>query len=161
MPFWRISAGQRMRRLWIKLLFLFRFHFAHKKYSRSFIKLRLNTWCHMDYFTDLLATFLDLDSVRTFKIATFMVWVKTCYCCFWVCCFKCKWAVAPGKEGGASRAELQAPALAVLVFANKHSTISTSLLSLQKTLCFKISHLIILFIIHLRLWITQMGSMAG
>ncbi len=37
----------------------------------------------------------------------------------------------PGEEGGASRA--QAPALAVLAFANKHSTISTSLLSLQKT----------------------------
>ncbi len=51
--------------------------------------------------------------------------------CFWVCCFKCKWAVAPGEEGGASRS--QAPALAVLAFANKHSTISTSLLSLQKT----------------------------
>ncbi len=35
--------------------------FAYKKYSRSFIKLRLNPWCHMDYFTDLLATFLDVD----------------------------------------------------------------------------------------------------
>ncbi len=36
--------------------------FAHKKYSRSFIKLRLNHWCHMDYFNDVLATFLDLES---------------------------------------------------------------------------------------------------
>ncbi len=35
--------------------------FVHKKYSRSFIKLRLNHWCHMDYFIDLLATFLSLD----------------------------------------------------------------------------------------------------
>ncbi len=35
--------------------------FAYKKYSRSFVKLRLNPWCHMDYFTDLLATFLDVD----------------------------------------------------------------------------------------------------
>ncbi len=35
--------------------------FAHKKYSRSFVKLRLNPWCHMDYFNDLLATFLSLD----------------------------------------------------------------------------------------------------
>ncbi len=35
--------------------------FPYKKYSRSFVKLRLNPWCHMDYFTDLLATFLDVD----------------------------------------------------------------------------------------------------
>ncbi len=25
--------------------------FAHKDYSHSFIRLRLNRWCHMDYFT--------------------------------------------------------------------------------------------------------------
>ncbi len=36
----------------------------HKNYSRSFIKLRLNPCCHMDYFTDLLATFLDLGTVQ-------------------------------------------------------------------------------------------------
>ncbi len=54
---------------------------------------------------------------------------------FWVCCFKCEWAVAPGEEGGASRAP--APVLAVLAFANKHSTINTSLLSLQKTTRFQ------------------------
>ncbi len=35
--------------------------FAHKKHSRSFVKLPLNTWCHMDYFTDVLATFLCID----------------------------------------------------------------------------------------------------
>ncbi len=35
--------------------------FAHKKYSRIFVKFRLNPWCHMDYFTDLLATFLCVD----------------------------------------------------------------------------------------------------
>ncbi len=46
------------------------FPFAHKKYSRSFVKLWLNLWCHMDYFTDLLATFLDLG---TFQL----------YCCLW------------------------------------------------------------------------------
>ncbi len=28
--------------------------FAHKKYSRSFVKVRLNHWCHMDYFNDVL-----------------------------------------------------------------------------------------------------------
>ncbi len=42
--------------------------FAHKKYSRSFVKLRLNHWCHMDYFNDLLATFLSLDHVRIFAV---------------------------------------------------------------------------------------------
>ncbi len=36
-----------------------------------------------------------------------------------------------GKEGGASRAQALALALAVLAFANKHFTINTSLLSLQ------------------------------
>ncbi len=40
------------------IIFVF---FAHKKFSRSFVKLQLNPWCHMDYFTDVLATFLDLD----------------------------------------------------------------------------------------------------
>ncbi len=33
---------------------------AHKKFSRSFVKLRLNHWCHMHYFNDFLTTFLDL-----------------------------------------------------------------------------------------------------
>ncbi len=28
--------------------------FAHKNYSHSFIKLRLNHWCHMDYFNNAL-----------------------------------------------------------------------------------------------------------
>ncbi len=46
----------------------FFFSFAHKKYSRSFVKLRLNPWCHMDYFTDVLATFLDLDRVRILAV---------------------------------------------------------------------------------------------
>ncbi len=27
--------------------------FAHKKYSRCFVKLRLNHRCHIDYFTDI------------------------------------------------------------------------------------------------------------
>ncbi len=30
--------------------------FAHKKYSCSFLKWRLNHWCHMDYFNDILTT---------------------------------------------------------------------------------------------------------
>ncbi len=35
--------------------------------------------------------------------------------------------------------------------ANKHSTINTNLLSLQKTYCFKVSHLIVFCIINSRL----------
>ncbi len=35
--------------------------FTHKKYYRSFIKLRLNHWCHIDYFNDVLTTFLGLE----------------------------------------------------------------------------------------------------
>ncbi len=35
--------------------------FAHKKYSRSFITLQLNHWCHMDYFNDVLTSFLGLE----------------------------------------------------------------------------------------------------
>ncbi len=38
--------------------------FAHKNYSSSFLKLQLNQWYHMDYFNDVLATFLSLDRVR-------------------------------------------------------------------------------------------------
>ncbi len=34
--------------------------FAYKKYSRSFIKLQLNLWCHLDYFIDDFTTFLGL-----------------------------------------------------------------------------------------------------
>ncbi len=36
----------------------------HKKYSRSFVKLRLNHWFHMDYFNDVLATFLGLGTFQ-------------------------------------------------------------------------------------------------
>ncbi len=35
--------------------------FVHKKYSRSFIKWRLNYWCQVDYFNDVLTTFLGLE----------------------------------------------------------------------------------------------------
>ncbi len=34
-----------------------------KKYYHSFIKLRLSHWCHMDYFIDVLTTFLGLECV--------------------------------------------------------------------------------------------------
>ncbi len=32
------------------------------------VKLRLNLRCHIDYFIDLLAAFLDLDLVRTLVV---------------------------------------------------------------------------------------------
>ncbi len=44
--------------------------FVHQKYSRSFVKLWLNYWCHMDYFDDVLTTFLGL---YTFQL----------HCCLW------------------------------------------------------------------------------
>ncbi len=37
--------------------------FADNKYSHGFIILRLNHWCHMDYFNNVLATFLGLENV--------------------------------------------------------------------------------------------------
>ncbi len=40
--------------------------FTHKKYSCSFIKLRLNHWCHMDYFNDVLTTFLGGSCIAVF-----------------------------------------------------------------------------------------------
>ncbi len=42
--------------------------FVLKKYSRNFVKLRLNPWWHMDYFTDLDAMFLSIDRVRTLAV---------------------------------------------------------------------------------------------
>ncbi len=39
------------------------FCFLRKLYPRSFVKLRLNPWSHMDYFNDVLTTFLSLDRV--------------------------------------------------------------------------------------------------
>ncbi len=35
--------------------------FVYKKYSRSFITLRLNLWCHIDYFNNVLTTFWALN----------------------------------------------------------------------------------------------------
>ncbi len=55
---------------WIKSLFLFS---LHTKYSRSFVKLRLNPWCHVDCFTDVLATFLDLGTLQL-RCCLWSVW---------------------------------------------------------------------------------------
>ncbi len=52
-----MNVHQRLKRkrrnCWIKSLFF--------KYSRSFITLRLNHWCHMDCFKDVFTTFLGLE----------------------------------------------------------------------------------------------------
>ncbi len=51
-------ARQRLtqKRKYILLNSHFFVFYVHKKYSRSFINLRLNHWCHMDYFNDILTT---------------------------------------------------------------------------------------------------------
>ncbi len=46
---------QKRRNCWIK------FFFCTQKYSRSFITLWLNHWCHMDYFNNVFTTFLGLE----------------------------------------------------------------------------------------------------
>ncbi len=48
--------NRKRRNRWIFLLF-----FAHKMYSRSFITLRVNHGCHMDYFNNVLTNFLGLE----------------------------------------------------------------------------------------------------
>ncbi len=52
------NTDTKEKKLLNKVIFVF---FAHKKYSHSFIKLQLNHWCHMDYFNDVLTTFLGLE----------------------------------------------------------------------------------------------------
>ncbi len=49
-----------IQQFWNKV-FIFVF-FVHKKYSCRFVKLRLNHWWHMDYFTNILTTFLGLGT---------------------------------------------------------------------------------------------------
>ncbi len=38
------------------IIFVF---FAHKMYSRCFIKLRLNHWCHIDYINDVFTDYIN------------------------------------------------------------------------------------------------------
>ncbi len=63
-PKWR-QGDAKEANCWINSLFLFS---LRTKYSRYFVKLRLNHWCHMDYFTDVLATVLVLDHVRILAV---------------------------------------------------------------------------------------------
>ncbi len=47
------------------IIFVF---FSHKKYSCSLITLRLNNWCHIDYFNDVLTTFLGFEHFSCFAV---------------------------------------------------------------------------------------------
>ncbi len=51
---------------WINV-FIFIF-FAYKKYSRRFIKFRLNLWWQMDYSDDAFHTFTDVDSAIYYAV---------------------------------------------------------------------------------------------
>ncbi len=63
---WMVAeTDQKRRNCWIKL---FLFSFGHKKYSRSFITLRFNHWCHMGYFNDVHTKFLSLEHVSCFAV---------------------------------------------------------------------------------------------
>ncbi len=46
--------------------------FVHKKYSRSFITLQLNHWCHMDVFNDVFTTFLGLKYFSSVAVFVFV-----------------------------------------------------------------------------------------
>ncbi len=50
--------GSRLTQERVKFCF---FLCSQKKYSSILIKLRLNHWCHIDYFIDVVFTFLCLD----------------------------------------------------------------------------------------------------
>ncbi len=52
---------RKKRNCWIKSLFLL--SLSTKGIVCSFIKLQSNHWCHMDYFNDVLTTFLGLEPV--------------------------------------------------------------------------------------------------
>ncbi len=62
------------------IIFVF---FAYKKYFRSFIKLRLNLWYHMNYFINVFTTFLGLErgsciAVKVRKLLTFIKNILIC-----------------------------------------------------------------------------------
>ncbi len=49
---------------WLNKVIILVFY-AHKKYYHSFVILRLNHWCHMDYFNEVLTTFMGLSGPRS------------------------------------------------------------------------------------------------
>ncbi len=63
------------------IIFVF---FVHKKYSRSFIKLRLNHWYHVDYFNEVLTTFLGLQRgscVAVYRVRKLLDFIKNILIC--------------------------------------------------------------------------------
>ncbi len=56
----RNRRDEEEKNCWIKSL--------HKKYSRSFVKLRLNHWCHINYLQYFITTFLCLECVRNLVV---------------------------------------------------------------------------------------------
>ncbi len=64
-----VNARQRLTRKTRNLnkvvIFVF---FAHKKYSHSFITLQFNHCCHMDYFINVLTTYLGLERVSCMAV---------------------------------------------------------------------------------------------
>ncbi len=68
---WRLT--RKRRHCWIKLC-LFSLH--NKKYSHSLLKLRLNHWCHMDYFNNVLTTFLGLECVSCIAVYCRVRWLS-------------------------------------------------------------------------------------
>lgn len=55
-----VDADVEEKNCWIVIIFYF---FKHDKYSRSFVKLCLNHYCHMAYFNDALTMFLGLGTL--------------------------------------------------------------------------------------------------
>ncbi len=90
-PQWTCVEDWHGREKMLNKVFIF-VYFAHIlfKYSCSFIKLRLNHWCHMDYFNNVFTTFLCLElvvcvavlagsesSLISSKISKFVFWTWT------------------------------------------------------------------------------------
>ncbi len=70
-----LSTYIRCLRMWCSPKWLSKWTSVEKsifvqKYSRSFLKLGLNLWCHMDYFTDVLTILSDL-------IKNMFIWMKS------------------------------------------------------------------------------------
>ncbi len=61
------AIGWRRGYEWLNKVVIFVF-FAHRKYSHRFVILRLNRWCHVDYFNDVFTTFLSVDRVRILAV---------------------------------------------------------------------------------------------
>ncbi len=57
---WQRTDAEKKKSFNIVVILVF---FEHKTYSHSFIKLRLNHWCHMDYFNNVFITFIALNVV--------------------------------------------------------------------------------------------------